>query len=66
MILVCCCAQNFIVLDRMGRDVFTLEMTASRFLERVKLEYTRGCLRGFESLVIKPACLSRIERRVKS
>ena len=37
MILVCCCALNFIVLNRMGRDIFTLEMTASGF----ESEYSR-------------------------
>ena len=44
----------------MGRDVFTLEMTASRFRASKAGVYHGLGLRGFKNLVIKGACLSRI------
>ena len=50
----------------MGRDVFTFEMTVSRFRARKAGVYQGLGLRGFDSLIIKGACLSRIERRVES
>ena len=50
----------------MGRDVFTFEMTQSDFRASRAEVYQGLAFAGFESLVIKGACLSRIERSVES
>ena len=42
MILVRCCAYNFAVLDRLGRDLFNVRDDGEQIFERLKLKYTRG------------------------
>ena len=49
----------------MGRDVFFRDDGEQILASRAGV-YQGLCLRGFESLVIKGACVSRIERNVES